>query len=484
MAKPFGYVSTKGKFVKSEILEKFSLKEAESKKITDKFASHYGLYGLMEPVISPLFLSTLLYSNTYHYRAVKTKARDTAGTGWELKPKHNGASQVTKKILEDFLTGLNPSPSVVWEQALIDYEAIGQGFIEVIREDYEPNAKVIDLEHIPATYVRFHADKNKICQIVGVESVWFKKFGYEFDVHMATGEEFPLGTLEGEDRANEYISIINYSPDDEYYGRPDVLPALGAVQGDIARRDFNIGFFDNYGVPAYAVFVSGNYTDEADEDGKYLEDIIREHFEQVNENPHSVLVLGVPTRNGEKVEITFQPLSTDIKEASFREYRIDNRDEILAAHGVPPYRMGIAETGSLGGSTSVEATEIYKRSVVEPRQSLIEAIMNKIFKEAFNITDWEFKLPDLDIEDLQKDLTIATGLFSMGAMTPNEMIKYFGKKFGITPSSNPAMDWHYIGGQPIDADVGVISDPATTAEIEKALKGLKDSLEVVIKNGN
>jgi len=48
----------------------------------------------------------------------------------------------------------------------------------------------------------------------------------------------------------------------------------------------------------------------------------------------------VPTMEGQgEVNIEFKPLSTEVKEASFRLFRQDNRDEILAAHGVPPYRM-------------------------------------------------------------------------------------------------------------------------------------------------
>ena len=70
-------------------------------------------------------------------------------------------------------------------------------------------------------------------------------------------------------------------------------------------------------------------------------------------------------------------MSTDVKEASFRLFRKDNRDEVMIAHGVPGYRIGIIETGSLGGSTARESTEIYKRSVIDPRQVIIEETINQ-----------------------------------------------------------------------------------------------------------
>src|SRR5690606_4544021 len=111
--------------------------------------------------------------------------------------------------------------------------------------------------------------------------------------------------------------------------------------------------------------------------------------------------------DGQNVKVEFQRLAVDVKEASFRLFRQDNRDEILAAHGVPPYRAGIAETGSLGGSTAVESTEIYKMSVIEPRQSILENLFNRyILRSAFDVTDWRWKLAEIDTRDERHDLDI------------------------------------------------------------------------------
>ena len=88
--------------------------------------------------------------------------------------------------------------------------------------------------------------------------------------------------------------------------------------------------------------------------------------------------MSVPAIEGQgEVNIEFKRFECEVKEASFRLHRQDNRDEILAAHGVPPYRVGVAETGSLGGNTARESTEIYKRSVIEPRQEMLESMINK-----------------------------------------------------------------------------------------------------------
>jgi len=188
----------------------------------------------------------------------------------------------------------------------------------------------------------------RFAQIRNGKKRWFKRVEYPYDVHKDTGVISPLKSLQAEDRASEIIWFVNYTPRSDYYGLPDIIPALGAIWGDIARRDYNIAFFDNYGVPAYAIFVSGNFDPgEVDEEGRTeMEKMIEEHFAELAKNPHSTLILSVPTEGrDEEVKIEFKSLSAEIKEASFRLYRNDNRDEILSAHGMPPYRIGVNETG-------------------------------------------------------------------------------------------------------------------------------------------
>lgn len=255
------------------------------------------------------------------------------------------------------------------------------------------------------------------------------------------------------------------------------------MHGDIARRDYNIAFFDNWGVPAYAVFITGNFDPgELDEQGKSeFERSIEEHFNELSKSPHSTLIMSVPTTEGQgEVNIEFKPLSTEVKEASFRLFRQDNRDEILAAHGVPPYRMGIAETGSLGGSTAQESTEIYKRSVIEPRQEMLESMINKyILWEGFEAFDWEFKFAEIDTQDEKHDMDMATELFRNAAMTPNQLIHYFGERFGLEPVDHPAMDAHYLNGMPITLEVDM------APEVEATLLSLQDRLlEVAEKHAS
>ena len=461
--KPFAVVTSAGKAVRYDILEQYAVKEESKQLPPDRFIEKYGEMGLVQPLYNPEALAKLIEINTYHYRCCKTKARDTAGLGWSIKPlggKNSSTDSPVYKELDSFFSELPETCSQILDKLMLDYEAVGYAALEMVRENDDPEGKPVLLAHVPVHTLRVHADSKRFVQIRNGKKRWFKRVEYPYDVHKDTGVISPLKSLQAEDRASEIIWFVNYTPRSDYYGLPDIIPALGAIWGDIARRDYNIAFFDNYGVPAYAIFVSGNFDPgEVDEEGRTeMEKMIEEHFAELAKNPHSTLILSIPTEGREEeVKIEFKALSTEVKEASFRLYRNDNRDEILSAHGMPPYRIGVNETGSLGGSTAVESTEIYKMSVIEPRQEMLEAAINRyIVWGAFKTDDWEFKLAEIDTTDEKLDLEIIASLFEKGAITPNQIIRHFKNRFGLEEVDHPAMNAHYVNGRAIDIEEELI----------------------------
>ena len=180
---------------------------------------------------------------------------------------------------------------------------------------------------------------------------------------------------------------------------------------------------------------------------------IQKFFQQdVKKANHSTLVLTAKREDGEltsdPIEIKFQALSTDMKEASFRMFRQDNRDEILSSHGIPPYRAGITVEGQLGGSSASESTEIYKQSIIKPKQKLIENQINRyILEDGLGVTDWRFRFKEIDTRDLDKEIERMQKLFDMGVYSPNMILE----KLGEEKIDNPNMDRHFVKGQPLDA---------------------------------
>lgn len=460
----YGFVLDDGRVVRKSVLDDYIVRGGKSLEV-DSFKSLYGKGGVVEPLYDPDALLTLLEYSTIHNRCVKTKARDTV-TNWTLNPLSDGATEENKlklKVLFD-----DPSFIKSFTRAMVDYESIGYGVVEVLRDDED---NVVGFEYIPAFTMRRTNDKFKAVQVIGNKMRYFRIIGNtDKEYHYETGEVYNKGELSNEKKANDIIWLNNFTPKSALYGMPDIIPAIPAIIGDLNAAHYNISFFENYGVPSYAIFITGDFDEgEVGSDGLTdFERSLQEHFKTLIKNPHANLILPIKTSGSEsKVEVKFEKLNVDVKDSSFQVYREKNRDEILTAHGVPPYRIGIAETGSLGGNFAIEATKIYNQSVIRPKQEELEIILNYyIIKRELGIEDWEIKFRGVDIRDIEREVDVAVKLFEHGALTPNQLIKYFGDIFGVESSDHPALDEYYINGNPITMDSQPLDD------VEDALKDL------------
>ncbi len=417
MSDVYGYILTDGQFLTAEQVAKIQ-KAEESKQLpeADSFREQYAEAGLVQPPYNLDYLANLLEVNTTHMRCCRQKAVDAAGLGWTLIHESEGADDEERGRIEDLLR--KPGDMTfrgLMEALIIDYEALGNCCMEVTRDDI---GDVSGIYHVPAKTVRVHTSQKKFCQKRDVRTQWFRLFGYE--------EEGPLDGSSGEFGADdpsryatEMIYIRKYHTRSDYYGLPDIIPALGALVGDLHRRDYNMQFFENNAIPQYAVVVTGCTMNDQ------LREMIRTYFSrEVKGSAHKTLVLTV---EGTEARVTFEKLAVDTRDASFREFRQDNIEEVLEAHGVPPYRVGIAKEGSLGGNTAYESTKIYKASVVEPLQEIFEGLINEqIIRQGLGIKGWSFKFADLDVEDRNAAVERDQKLFAMGALTPNQLRERHG----------------------------------------------------------
>jgi len=475
-------ITNTGHVVGKSVLDKFALKSDEQSRAipSDRFEGAYGQAGLVQPLYNPETLATLLEVNTWHARCVRTKANDVAGLGWGLSPLVENPSDEERRVFYEFAKARRLGQALidVLVDAWHDFEATGDCYFEVVRENYDPEGKPVIFKRLPAHTVRAHKDGARYAQRYGALQVWFKTFGHPKDVSHKTGAEAALGSLPPQERATEIIHLKNYNARSDFYGLPDVLPAIGAIEAIRSARDYNIEFFDNYGVPAYAVYITGDYDlGDPDENGEYpvIKDL-EKHLKNIADNPHTPLVMAVPSASPTgTVKVEFEKLSVETKDSHFRMYRKDSRDEILCAHGVPAYRVGLVETGSLGGNTADASDKIYRESVLAPRKRKLEQVFNLYILPALEIESWKFYLEDLDISDEKHDMEVAGFLFDKGAITPNQLIRYFGDRFGIEPDQDePAMDWHYIGGKPVEAEAAAQTESVSQAE--NIVKSLHDRL--------
>jgi len=453
----------------------------------------YDKTGAKAPPYNLDALAHFLEVNTWHYRCVKAKAISTAGLGFDFvapegvkEPKDEN-----KRKLQEFFN--HPNDEMTWgevlENVLTDFEALGNGYFEVVRNRFgqgPPKA----IFHIPAVTMRVRKDKKGFIQQRENKMVYFRNFGSDpADADSFDPRDLPAphaSRQAGKDKAdgkrrllNEVIHLKNYHPRSSYYGLPDFLPALRALVGNKKAGDFNISFFENNAVPQYAIIVKGG--ELARGTRKRIEEYFRTHIKGA---AHKTLILEVVQEEGEKVDIEIKPLSVDVKDASFRMFRTDNAEEIRVAHGVPGRLIGLTEKGGLGGAgEGATQQEIFKYHVIEPKQTRLEyRINNFLVKRGFGVSDWELRFKEIDVTDEGKVAEIIQKLVKLGVLTINEGRRAMGQK----PLDHPGADVPFMMTSmgPLSLDTlaqGGVKPPMMGEEQGKALIDSLLTLQGVIR---
>ena len=350
--------------------------------------------------VRPFDFYTYAYAttlSTYHARAVRAKARDIAGGKWKI----TGDGPLRDEIAA-WLRG--SCGRVGFKAALVnvqtDYEALGNGFLEVIPDR---QGKPAQLAHVPATEVWIRLDGAGFVQQLNGEYSHFRMFGIpEEELPDRLAEKAPTAIL----------PFLRYMPWSPFYGIPSIMPAWNAVALMVLVAEYNLHFFANNAIPDYAVLLEGEWEKDS-------EQMIRDYFRiHLKGQAHKTLAMTLPQGG----KITFERLTSEnAKEGGFRLLRIDCRDEIIHAHGVPPQKVGIVETGKLGGNLASEQRVEYKDSIVAPGQERLGDAMNQLIQARWEREDYRFECEPMNAEDQRVNAEIDERYLRSRVLLPNEV---------------------------------------------------------------
>lgn len=410
------YIQTDRGVFPFDVLKKAEIKQgSSSSKQLEQIDKWMTANELISPPYSFKSFLSLLESNPIFFRCVHQLAVDVAGLGWKIQlreGKKDNKAELNK--INEFLN--NPSDEdpfrSILKKLLVDWGSIGNFGLEVARNNKGDIGKIY---YVPGYTIRVHISKKKYCQIRNNKKVWFKKFGEAKHISAKTGKE---GTLRSkETRANELIYFKNHYPKSDYYGMPNILSAVGDVIGLVGLRDYNLSFFENYGVPAALITLEGEWETGSD---KKISDFINKSLKGTD-NAHRTLVVNQP----EECKFHYEKLGIEVKEGSFRLYEQARREDILIAYSMPPERVGVRVVGKLGGNVAEEATIVYVQSVVEPLQLDVEDIINQ---QLLQSEIYEFKFKNIDLRDYDSLIKQLGYQIERGMKTPNEARNEIGLK--------------------------------------------------------
>jgi PBSX family phage portal protein len=382
------------------------------------YRNGYGLFDVITPPYNMYELANFYDTNFANHAAIDAKVENVVGLGYrfditdrtmlsfELSDDQDRVARARNRIerakieLRDWLESLNDDDSftTIMEKVYTDLQATGNGFIEVGRT---VSGEIGYVGHIPATTVRVRRLRDGYLQIIGQKLVYFRNFG---------------GTnpnpVTADPRPNEIIHLKQYSPLNTFYGIPDILAAMPSLIGDQLASQYNIDYFENKAVPRYVITVKGAKlsADAEDKMFRFLQTGLKSQS-------HRTLYIPLPgDTDNNKVEFKMEPIENGIQEGSFKEYRKQNRDDILIAHQVPISKLGGADSAAIAAAISQDRT--FKEQVSRPAQRYLEKIVNKIIKEKTDIL--ELKFNELTLTDEIAQSQIIERYVKTQVITPNE----------------------------------------------------------------
>jgi PBSX family phage portal protein len=399
--------------------------DASSKQINHGtvYRNGYGLFDVITPPYNLYELANFYDTSFANHAAIDAKVANIVGLGYSFEVtdrtmlsfegKEQGATDKARKRIErmklemrDWLEGLNDDDSFTktMEKVYTDIESTGNGYIEVGRT---VNGEIGYVGHIPSATIRIRRLLDGYMQIIGQKVVYFRNFGAKNP-----------NPVTADPRPNEIIHIKEYSPLNTYYGLPDIVAALPSLVGDQLASQYNIDYFENKAVPRYVVTLKGAKLSNEAEDKMF-------RFLQtgLKAQSHRTLYIPLPGDTDQnKVEFKMEPIENGIQDGSFKEYRKQNRDDILVAHQVPISKLGGTDSAAIAASIAQDRT--FKEQVSRPAQGHLNKVISKIIKEKTDILELRFN--ELTLTDEITQSQILERYVKTQVMMPNEAREAIG----------------------------------------------------------
>ena len=387
------------------------------------YRNGYGLFDVITPPYNLYELANFYDTSFANHAAIDAKVANIVGLGYSFEVtdrtmlsfegKEQSATDKARKRIErmklemrDWLENLNDDDSFTktMEKVYTDVESTGNGYLEIGRT---VNGDIGYVGHIPSTTIRVRRLRDGYMQIISQKIVYFRNFG-------ATN---PNPVTE-DPRPNEIIHIKEYSPLNTFYGIPDIIAALPSLIGDQLASQYNIDYFENKAVPRYVVTLKG-----AKLSGEAEDKMFRFLQTGLKAQSHRTLYIPLPGDTDQnKVEFKMEPIENGIQDGSFKEYRKQNRDDILVAHQVPISKLGGTDSAAIAASIAQDRT--FKEQVSRPAQGHLNKVISKIIKEKTDIL--ELKFNELTLTDEITQSQILERYVKTQVMMPNEAREAIG----------------------------------------------------------
>jgi PBSX family phage portal protein len=271
-----------------------------------------------EPPISFHGLAKSFRASTHHSSAIYFKANVLAST---LIPHPLVTPMLVKELAVNYLT-------------------FGNAYLE---KRISRTGKVIALRNSPAKYTRRGKDEGQFFFVPGI----------------AAEHEFERGAV---------FHLKEPDINQEVYGLPEYLSTLQSAWLNESATLFRRRYYNNGSHAGFILYMSDAANSAEDIDK------VREAMRNAK-GPGNFRNLFLYSPNGKKDGVQVIPISEVAARDDFFNIKNVTRDDILAAHRVPPQLMGIVPGNTGGFGAVLPAAQVFARNEIEPLQAEL-ATMN------------------------------------------------------------------------------------------------------------
>ncbi|VEB71115.1 phage portal protein, PBSX family [Providencia rustigianii] len=276
-------------------------------------------------------------------------------------PHHSSAVYVKRNILTSTFIPNQYLSRQTFDSLALDFLLFGNGYLE-LRDNRL--GQPLTLKHSPAKFTRRGVD---------LETYWFVQQGYD-------NQPYPFQT-------GKMFHLIEPDINQELYGLPEYLAAIPSVLLNEASTLFRRKYYLNGSHAGYILYISdaAQKTDDIDR--------IREALKS-SKGAGNFRNLFLYAPGGKKDGIQTIPLSEAAAKDEFLNIKNVSRDDMLAAHRVPPQIMGIIPE-NVGGFGDVEkAAKVFVRNELIPLQSKMKQLNDWL---GFEVVKFEKYSLDINI---------------------------------------------------------------------------------------
>lgn len=295
-------------------------------------------FGAPEPVLNSYdFLSMIECCNNGQYYQPPISLSGLAKS-FQISPHHSSAILLKRNLI---MGALQPSKYLTRQDfgAIVqDYLVFGNAYCELIQNRLN---QPLNVKHTPALYMR---------RGLKPDQFFFVPF-------ISTPTEFD----------NPVLQLRQPDINQEIYGIPEYLGALQAAQLNEAATLFRRRYYLNGAHAGFIMYLNGSDFDEDD---------INQMQEQINsaKGPGNFKNMFIHAPEGKESGIKIIPIAEVGAKDEFLGIKNTTRDDILAAHRVPPQLLGMVPQNGSGFGDVTKATAAFFQLEIEPLMSVFEQI--------------------------------------------------------------------------------------------------------------